>query len=58
MDKIKLGIIGYGNMGTSHARNIAEGKVPNVELCAICDIDPARLEAAKGFYAEAVEKNP
>ena len=42
MDKIKLGIIGYGNMGTSHARNIAEGKVPNVELCAICDIDPAR----------------
>ena len=45
MEKLKLGIIGYGNMGTSHARNIAEGKVPNVELMAICDIDPARKEA-------------
>lgn len=44
MEKLKLGIIGYGNMGTSHARNIAEGKVPNVELAAICDIDPARKE--------------
>ena len=44
MDKIKLGIIGYGNMGTSHARNIAEGKVPNVELVAVCDIDSARRE--------------
>ncbi len=45
MEKLKLGIIGYGNMGTSHARNIAEGKVPNVELMAICDIDPSRKEA-------------
>ena len=52
MEKIKLGIIGYGNMGTSHARNIAEGKVPNVELAAVCDIDPARKEACAKNHPE------
>lgn len=26
MDKIRLGIIGVGNMGSGHLRNVAEGK--------------------------------
>lgn len=46
-NKVKLGIIGLGNMGTGHARNIVSGKVPNVELTAIADIDDSRLEWAK-----------
>ena len=28
MEQVKLGIIGVGNMGTSHAKNVLEGKVP------------------------------
>jgi predicted dehydrogenase len=44
MDKIRLGIIGLGNMGQHHARNILEGKIPRVELAAVCDAVAANLE--------------
>ena len=40
MRKMKLGIIGYGNMGRGHTNNIMNGKTPNTELAAMCDIDP------------------
>ena len=50
MEKLKLGIIGFGNMGTGHAKNVAEGKVPAMELGAICDCAPARQEAAGQLY--------
>lgn len=39
MKKVKLGIIGVGNMGFSHTKNLINGLVPNVEITAICDID-------------------
>lgn len=45
MDNVRLGIIGAGNMGSAHARSILEGKVPGLTLTALCDADPARLEA-------------
>lgn len=45
MEKIRLGIIGMGNMGGGHFRNIRAGKCPSVELTAICDIDPKKLDA-------------
>ena len=50
MEKVKIGIIGIGNMGTTHAKNIFEGKVPLMELKAICDIAPARREYAKKAF--------
>lgn len=37
MSKIKLGIIGIGNMGTAHCENILEGKCPDIEIVAIAD---------------------
>ena len=43
MKKTKIGIIGIGNMGTSHAERIFKGEVPHMELAAVCDVDPARL---------------
>ena len=52
MEKIKLGIIGYGNMGSSHVRDIMEGKAPNVELTAVCDISDARKEVFLGKYPQ------
>ena len=45
--KIKLGIIGIGNMGTGHAKNILTGKCPEFELVAAADINPERLAWAK-----------
>lgn len=52
MEKLKLGIIGFGNMGTGHAKNLMEGKVPAMELGAICDCAPARQEAARQLYPD------
>lgn len=50
MDKVRFGVIGFGNMGTSHCNNVMAGRVPNMELTAICDNAPARFEAAKKQY--------
>lgn len=47
MGKIKIGIIGIGNMGTPHAKMIFEGKIPDLELTAIADYQEARREYAK-----------
>ena len=56
MKKLKLGIIGIGNMGSSHARNITQGKCPEIEITAIADINPERLEWAKEQgYGEGVQ---
>lgn len=43
---VKLGIIGIGNMGSSHAKNILEGKAPEITLTAVADRNPARREWA------------
>lgn len=47
MDKIKLGILGIGNMGAGHAGNISKGRCPQIELAAIADTNPTRLNWAK-----------
>ncbi|MDY5627871.1 MAG: Gfo/Idh/MocA family oxidoreductase [Clostridia bacterium] len=52
MSKLKMGIIGFGNMGTTHARNLKKGLVKDMELGAICDIDPNKLDEAKKLYPE------
>ena len=47
-DTIKLGIIGVGNMGTSHVKNVVEKKlVEGVTITAIADRDEARRKWAK-----------
>ncbi len=46
-EKIKLGIIGIGNMGSGHAKCVVGGECPDFELVAVADIKPQRLEWAK-----------
>lgn len=53
--KIKLGIIGIGNMGSGHASNIKNGKCPDIEIVAIADNNPQRLAwAMEQGYGENV----
>lgn len=52
MDKVRVGIIGFGNMGTTHARNIYDGKVPKMELSAICDTSESRRKDAEEKYSD------
>lgn len=47
MDKVRIGIIGVGNMGSGHLKNIVADKVPDMVLTAVCDLKPERLEWAK-----------
>ena len=51
MEKIRLGIIGCGNIGKVHTDNIVSGKCPEVELAAVCDLKKERLD-------EILEKAP
>ena len=51
MEKIKLGILGMGNIGNVHAGHILNGKCPEIELAAACDLKPEKL-------ADLKEKSP
>lgn len=44
MEQVKIGIIGVGNMGRTHAKNIVEGKCPELKLAAAADVNPERLQ--------------
>ncbi len=46
-EKVRLGILGYGNMGSGHAKFITQGKCPEIELAAVADIDPDRRKSAE-----------
>lgn len=42
MEKVKLGLIGAGNMGAYHANNIKT--IDEIELVAVCDGDKQKAE--------------
>jgi predicted dehydrogenase len=46
--KLKMAIVGVGNMGRLHARDIHE--LDNTELVAVCDIERARADEAAAQY--------
>ena len=50
MDRVRLGVIGIGNMGSEHCRIILSGKTPEMELCCVADIRPER----RAWAAEAL----
>ena len=47
MENVRYGVIGIGNMGTSHSGWLAGGKIPGATLTAVCDIDEKRRVWAK-----------
>lgn len=47
MDKVRIGIIGMGNMGRFHANDLLDGKVPRGELAAVGSTSPHKLEEYK-----------
>ena len=54
MDKVRVAIVGTGGMGSHHARYLVKGAVPEVELVAVCDINPERLRWAKENLGEGI----
>lgn len=55
MNKVRIGIIGIGNMGTNHANYLLKGEVPGGDLTAVCDINPERLKWATENMGERVK---
>ena len=51
MDKVRIGIIGLGNIGQIHVNNLLESKVPRGVLTAVGDVFPDKLPEyeAKGL---------
>ncbi len=47
MDKVRIGIIGMGNMGKYHADYLINGGVKRAELVAVCSPSPHKLESYK-----------
>lgn len=52
MKKVKLGIIGVGNIGTTHVKNILQGRCPEIEVAAVADRRQARRDWARGALPE------
>ena len=48
MSKVRMGIVGIGNIGTMHVTNLLAKKVKGLTLNAVCDIDQSRLDWVKG----------
>ena len=55
MEKIRFGIVGCGNIGSSHAKKLTEGKVENGVLTAVCDINPIKLDAFRELYGDTIK---
>ena len=53
MERIRLGIIGVGNMGTGHAQNILAGECPEIRLTAVADSRASRRQWAAEHLPDA-----
>lgn len=54
MKTVRFGVIGIGNMGSVHAKYLAEGKVDGAVLAAVCDRKESRLQWAKETLGDSV----
>ncbi|MBQ3223996.1 MAG: Gfo/Idh/MocA family oxidoreductase, partial [Clostridia bacterium] len=52
MDVVRLGIIGIGNMGSSHTKSIMAGNVEGMVLGAVADINPDKLKWMEETYPQ------
>ena len=54
MKKLRLGIIGMGNMGSGHLQSIIDGQCDKFEVTAVADINPEKLESIEEKLPSAV----
>ncbi len=47
MEKVRIGIIGCGNMGLGHLNNYVKGDMPEIEFTCIADIDEKKFDLAR-----------
>lgn len=52
LEKVRIGIAGIGNMGSSHANYLSKGEIEGAELTAVFDLMEDRLQTAKQKWGE------
>ena len=57
MDKVKFGVIGYGNRGSGLTRDILL-RMSDVEVIGVCDYYEDRVEKAQDTVEKACGKRP
>jgi predicted dehydrogenase len=55
MEKVRIGIIGIGGMGSFHAQYLVNGEVPGAQLTAVCDVNPERLKWVKEKLGDGIQ---
>ncbi len=48
MEKVRIGLVGLGNMGKAHRANLRAGKVKGMELTAVCDKPGSTADDVEG----------
>ncbi len=56
MDKVRIGVIGAGNIGNTHVRLFTNGECPDFTLTAICDIVVKKAENLRSKALENLNK--
>ncbi len=56
MKEISIGIIGIGNMGSEHCRNLVAGKCPEIQPVAVADLREERLDWARENLPEGIRR--
>lgn len=56
MNKVRLGIIGIGNMGSGHCNSVVKGEVPDMELSAVADMKESRRQWALNTLPASVTR--
>ncbi len=52
MEKVRVGLIGAGNIGQTHIKNLMEGNIENGVLTAIADLNEKKHDATKEKYKD------
>ncbi|MBT2654665.1 Gfo/Idh/MocA family oxidoreductase [Bacillus sp. ISL-18] len=47
MSIVKIGVIGIGNMGSSHVQMLSEGQIKGAQLTAVCSSNDSRIDWVK-----------
>ncbi|MEW5980879.1 MAG: Gfo/Idh/MocA family oxidoreductase [Acidobacteriota bacterium] len=56
IDPVRIGYVGVGGMGSAHVRNLL--RIPGVEIRALCDIVPEKVERASTWVVGAGHPAP
>jgi predicted dehydrogenase len=56
IETVRIGFVGVGHQGSSHVENFL--RIPGVEIRAVCDIVPAKVEAMRTLVTESGQPAP